>query len=305
MAHAQTVLGKIHVNQLGFVLSHEHLIVKPNNPAPMYKAYTLDDINKSTQESIEFKSVGGQTIVEMTPINYGRDPIALQKIARNSNVNIICTTGFHEKQFLPDWVYTKTDEEIKAIVRSEIVNGIGHTGIFPGVLKIGTSFNKVEFIEKRLIKIISEIHHETGLPISTHCGKGTMSLEQAKLFLEYGVKPSRVILGHVDTMNDASLLLKICELGFNVQVDHVGRDLINKDQEKISLIRSVIENGYIDQLFISGDMGKKEYLHAYGGEPGLSYFLKSLKEELLKYISLEQFNQIFMSNPQRFFAIED
>jgi len=302
-AYAQTVLGKIPSEKLGVTLSHEHLIVKPNNSDSYYEQYTLDDAGKSTEETISFKQSGGNTIVEMTPINYGRNPLLLKKISENAGIHIICTTGFHEEKFLPNWIFSMDDDSIKQKLLNEINIGIDGTTIKPGVLKIGTSLNKVTETEKRLIRIVSDVHKETGLPISTHCSKGTKAIEQARFFLENGVDPSRVIIGHVDIPNDIELLIELCRLGFNVQIDHVGRDLANNDATKVKLIVDVINAGYINQVFLSGDMGKKGYLPAYGGTPGLSYFLKDLKGELMKKISEEDYYHILKINPRRFFTI--
>jgi phosphotriesterase-related protein len=50
------------------VYAHEHLLVKPVSDELKYLDYTLDDIEKSANETKNFQRSGGGTIVEMTPI---------------------------------------------------------------------------------------------------------------------------------------------------------------------------------------------------------------------------------------------
>ena len=71
---AQGILGELDAEQIGFTLSHEHLITTP----PLWRIkedpdYVLDDIAKSEAELRSFASAGGRTLVEGTAIDYGRD----------------------------------------------------------------------------------------------------------------------------------------------------------------------------------------------------------------------------------------
>ena len=57
-------------------------MVKPQLPDEYYIPYTLDDEAASTEETRSFSAAGGETLVEMTPINYGRNVKAYQRIAQ-------------------------------------------------------------------------------------------------------------------------------------------------------------------------------------------------------------------------------
>lgn len=54
------------------------------------------------------------------------------------------------------------------------------------------------------------------------------------------------------------------------------------------MIVDLLEAGCLDHVCLSGDMGKVNYLPAYGGEPGLAYILTGLKRELLREQNLLQ-----------------
>ena len=144
---------------------------------------------------------------------------------------------------------------------------------------------------------------ELGLPISTHCDKGTMGLEQAEILKSLGVDLSRVLLCHIDSRMDIEYAMKICELGANICLDHVGRELADRDQFRVEMITELVRAGFAGRVTLSGDMGKKGYLPAYGGKPGLAYILTDLRGELMKYISGEDFRRLTVENPARIFAV--
>ena len=298
-----TVLGEIPSNNLGVTFSHEHLAMNPGDPT-RYGDSIFDDIEKIKQDVAEFTSTGGKTIVEMTPLNFGRDVMAYREISKATGIHVICATGFHKEEFIPPWLNTISNGEIIDLLKGEIGQGISDTGIRPGVIKIGTSHNHITAVEKRFVEIACIVQQETMLAISTHCDKGTMALELCGLLTEFGAHPDKVILGHVDIPNDGEYLKTICSLGFNVQIDHVGRDKTHQDILKINLIKTLIESGFIDQIFLSGDMGKRTYMKSYGGWPGLGYILREFKGHLLENgITEMEIEQILVKNPRRVFGI--
>ena len=48
--------------------------------------------------------------------------------------------------------------------------------------------------EKRSIEAVARVHRDTGIPISTHCVKGTMGMDQLRLLEKHGVDPKNVLL---------------------------------------------------------------------------------------------------------------
>ena len=59
---------------------------------------------------------------------------------RTSGIHIILSTGFYKEPFLPEFVHTQTPEELAGLVESEILEGIGDTGLHASVIgEFGTS----------------------------------------------------------------------------------------------------------------------------------------------------------------------
>lgn len=299
---AMTVNGEIAGTELGSTYVHEHLIVQPQSSDEKYIPYTLKDEIASTKEAVSFAQAGGGTLVEMTPIYFGRDPKAYRRIARAAGIHVICCTGFHKQEFLPPWFEEKSDMQLFDLLMKEVQDGLDHTGIRPGVIKLGTSFNTITPNEQRVIRAVARVHLSTGIPISTHCDKGTMGLEQIRLLEESGVDPARVLLCHVDIPKNINYVKELCRTGTNVCFDHVGRELADKDTFRVEMICRLLDAGFGKQITLAGDMGKKEYLPAYGGTPGFRYVLESLRKELEDRISKQEFEEILIYNPRRILA---
>ena len=304
-SQVMTVSGFVDAEQLGTVYAHEHLIVQPQISEDQYILYTLKDEKASFKEAESFANAGGKTIVEMTPIYYGRDVWAYQRIAKEAGIYVVCCTGFHKELFMPPWFKEKKLSELYDLVVDEINNGMDGTLIQPGVIKMGTSFETITKQEEKSIEIVAKIHRDTGIPISTHCDKGTMGIEQLDMLEHYGVFPEEVLLGHIDSKHDIDYAKELCKRGATICIDHVGRCLSDKDAFCVRMITDLVEDGFADHVVLSGDMGKMDYLLAYGGTPGLKYILTDLKNTLLKHISEEDFWKMLIKNPQRFLSGSD
>ena len=71
-----------------------------------------------------------------------------------------------------------------------------------------------------MIEAVAIAQKETGVCINTHTASGTMALEQAERFIHYGVKPDRIIIGHVQRNPDVWYHKKILALGVNFMYDN-------------------------------------------------------------------------------------
>ena len=207
-----TVLGPVATSDLGVTYIHEHLYVKPNE-LPRYYPYTLDNIGKSIEEARSFRAAGGRTMVEMSPLNFGRNTEVLRFIAQKADINVVCITGLHKQEHLPKWFDELDDAEVSHVLIDEIEGGIGYSHVKPGAIKIGTSLNEITPAEHRSIRLCGTVARDFGLPMITHCDKGTMGLEQIKLLGEIGVSPERICLSHVDLTLDVDYLKRICDTG--------------------------------------------------------------------------------------------
>ena len=129
----QTVLGPVAASELGTILPHEHLVidflpfwVPPEDDADLEVALgpfdasrrarvnhnpelVLDAIGNPTAHTLvaelaEYSSLGGNTLVEVTPIGVGRHPGVLVGMSRLSGLHIVMSTAFYVEPFHPPFL---------------------------------------------------------------------------------------------------------------------------------------------------------------------------------------------------------
>jgi phosphotriesterase-related protein len=287
---------------LGFTYSHEHLIAVP--PASQKdRDLELSDYEKSLQELAYFKEAGGQTLVEASTLDYGRDVSLLASMAEASGVNVVATSGFNKHIYFPDWVGERSIEDISELLVREIMKGVDSTDVRAGFLKSGSSYNLVHPLEEKATRAVARAQLETGAPVWLHTEAGTMGMEMLDILEEEGVDPGKVAVGHCDRNADPYYHLQLAKRGAYVQFDGPGKVKYYPDSARVGLIKNLLEHGYLERLLISGDMGRQSYLHAYGGGPGFPYILTKFIPRLLdEGLGKQEIDLIFVENPAHWLA---
>ena len=130
------------------------------------------------------------------------------------------------------------------------------TTIRAGAIKIGTSA-LMRPSEKAVHIAAAMASRQTGCPITTHTTNGG-GLEQARLLLESGADPARVIIGHQGHMDDGrnaeagDYHLEIARLGCYLQFDRVGGGNYDCDKQA-RLIHNLVAGGFERQILVSHD----------------------------------------------------
>lgn len=287
----------------GITLIHEHTTID------LSRIKGIDDTNlnckdETIEEFKELYDLGVRNIIDVTACGMGRNVDYVNEVAEKSKINIIQSTGFYKEPFLPDFVYEYTVEELKDFMVNEIQNGIDGTNTKPGVIgEIGTSKDSFEEMEKKVFEAAIKAHLETGTIISTHTSLGTMAREQAKLFIERGVNPKKVIIGHQDLSEDLEQIKYLINEGFWVAFDTIGKNNYVLDTEKIKFLVDLQENNMIDSIVMSMDITRKSNMKYMGGI-GYTYlftdFVPMMKEA---GITDESINKIFVENPKKIFGV--
>jgi len=298
----RTVLGDITSDELGFTYSHEHLFAVPPS-SQKDRDLELSDYDKSLEELVSFKSAGGQTLVEASTIDYGRNASAYKKMALASGVNVVCTTGFNKQIYYPLWVSEKSIEEIADLMIRDIEVGIDGTEVKAGFLKTGSYYNLIHPLEEKVTHAVALAYKKTGAPIWVHTEVGTMGLEMVELLEKDGVPLQDVAIGHLDRNCDPFYLLSIAKKGVYVQFDGPGKVKYYPDSTRIEMLKILRDAGYLNQILISGDMGRASYLKAYGGGPGFEFIIKKFIPRMLaEGFTENEIKTIFYDNPKRWLA---
>jgi cytochrome P450 len=107
MAEIMTVKGPVSADRLGVTLPHEHLLVDLVRVTRNFD-HLLHDVGLAAAEAGRCKLAGGQTPVDMTGRNLGRDPISRREIATQTGVNIVIGCGWDREPYLDREVYKCT-----------------------------------------------------------------------------------------------------------------------------------------------------------------------------------------------------
>ncbi|TDO94175.1 phosphotriesterase-related protein [Halanaerobium saccharolyticum] len=306
MQKINTLTGEIEVEDLGFVRMHEHLLTDPPDLRVKKDSdYVLDSPRKAVEELRKLEKTEVNTFVDGTTIDYGRNIDQMAKIAKRTEINILATSGFNRGLFFEDWVHNYSLAELTELLIREVTEGIDGTDLKAAILKAGSDYNRITKSEEKTFVAAANAHLETGASIKTHTEMGTMGMEQLDIFEREGVDLARVLLIHMDRNLDYGYHRRALERGANIMYDGPSKIKYYADQKRIDMLKKLVDDGFINQLFISNDMGRKSYLKSYGGGPGWEYIQHKFIPRLLREgFTQGQIDTIFIDNPKRFLPFQ-
>lgn len=332
---AMTVTGPVAASELGLSLLHEHVICdmrtlmgtpgKSSGPVTLESAaavrwdpytstdnYLLDDVDLATTELAPFARAGGRTIVDCTPSRY-RFPQQLREVAEHSGLNVVMGGGHYLEKSHPAGLAERSLEEIAGAVIAEARDGVGDSGIRPGIIgEIGTGA-PMTAAEEHVLRAMGWAQRESGLSITVHVhpwGRGGHRVLDA-LFAE-GVPPERIVLNHAfvdidQPTYEEELLARGATLGYDMfGFDHslfrVGR-YPPTDFDVATEVARLAAAGYADQLILSGDVCVKTRLLAYGGW-GYAHVLEHVVPLLRELgVGEAELDRILVGNPRRLLTV--
>jgi len=296
----ETILGPVPASALGWTYVHEHVLTRP----PDWRLaedpdFLLDSPERSLEELERFRAAGGGTLVDATARDWGRDARAVLEVALRTSVHIVAVTGWNRGDYGQE-ALGASEAELVAIMLGDLREGMDGTEARAGIAKLGTSDGVVLPVEERIARAVGRVQAETGCPLLTHTTRGTMAREQLDLLESVGADLSRVALSHMDQNLDFALLDELCSRGASVIFDGVSKAKYASDEVRIDMLRRLAEAGHAERLLVSGDMGRRSYLMAYGGAPGFGHILGEFVPRLRREGFPEKLVEtIFVCNPAR------
>ncbi|XP_009868793.1 PREDICTED: phosphotriesterase-related protein isoform X2 [Apaloderma vittatum] len=295
---AQTVLGLVEPDRLGYTLTHEHLTMNYSScfcpPSPGQESLSRGPIEMKNlfwikqnpyshkenlllyqetdavkEELLHFKAAGGGTIVENTTTGIGRDMNTLKKLAEETGVHIIAGAGFYVDSTHSAQTQAMTVEQLTDIIVDEILNGADGTNIKCGVVgEIGCSWPLTQS-EHRVLQATAQAQSQLGCPVIIHPGRDSDSPFQIiRILQEAGADASKTVMSHLDR------------------------------------IQMLIDEGYEDRILMAHDVHTKNRLMKYGGH-GYSHILKNIVPKMLiRGISQDKIDKILLANPKRWLTFK-
>ena len=261
----KTVLGPIDPEKIGTTSMHEHILwLTPGWQFAPEAGEIFDSkkiFDKIREDLIDYRSAGGQTIVDCSGIGLGRDVDFYAALSKASGVNIVACTGFWaERKILPYFALKDVDYLTDLFVR-ELTHGMGTTGIRAGVIKVGNSKKGISAVEEKTYRAAARASRKTGAAIITH--GVNFALRQLELLLSEGAQPDRIVISHCDAAYSLDLQrdIEIARKGAYVGYDHIGIEphlsqaaYAMSDDKRVALCKAFIDAGYTEHLVLSCDV---------------------------------------------------
>ena len=294
------MLGPVPAEALGFVYVHEHVLTRqPAWRLAQDPDFLLDSPERSLEELERFRAAGGGTLVDATARDWGRDARAALPVARRTSVHIVAVTGWNRGDYGEE-ALAASEEELVGVMLGDLSSGMDGTEARAGIAKLGTSEGVVLPVEERIARAVGRVQAETGCPVLTHTTRGTVAPEQLDLLEAAGADLSKVALSHMDQNLDLLLLDELCSRGAYVCFDGVSKAKYAPDEARIEMLLRLVDAGHAERLLVSGDMGRRSYLVAYGGTPGFGHIFSEFVPRLRREgFSDELVETIFVRNPAR------
>ena len=306
-----TVLGEINENDLGVTSSHEHIFIDMrkcvditgNEPQYFYDKINmsnraelfsdpyavldnalLDGTDDAIKEVEYFKDCGGQTIVDCTLDEIGRNPLELKKISEKTGVNIIIGCGHYYQKAHSPYVKTASVQDLVNEMQTDILCGVKGTDVKAGIIgEIGTSAVMSDD-EKKVLRAAGIVGAMTGKAIHVHTDLYTENgFEIIDILTAEGVKPEKICIDHVDVLLRPDYIHALLDRGVYVEFDNFGKEFYVSekrrfayDLERIKLLKALLNEGYSQKILLCNDICLKTMWKKYGGN-GYAHILRTVK----------------------------
>lgn len=315
----QTVTGPIPAADLGRTLMHEHLTIgyagfeaHSSRPGPD----RAEMVAVCTDRISQLQDLGYSSLLDPCPADLGRDVDLMVEVSEATGFNIVCATGLYKEEEggTAYWHFRSQFEDVGAVMAdqfiAELTDGVGSTGVRPGVIKCATGPGTMSEYERTVFEAAAVASVSTGVPITTHTDRGTMGDLQQEVLTDGGVPAHRVIVGHSCGTTDTDYHLRIAGRGSYLGFDRFGIGTLMPDADRVASLVRLLESGAGDRVVVSHDS-----VWCWRGEPfppALAGQLADLFDptrfdrEIVPMlhdhgVTDEQIDTLVVDNPRKFF----
>lgn len=267
MPHLHTTHGPLIASQLGMILPHEHIFVDLRSPSvpDFAQAEEKDVVSLMAPELERARQAGITALVECTPEGVGRRADLVLAVAHAANFPVVLPTGIYREPWVPAWAQRASEDELATWMQSELVNGIGATGVRAGFIKLSAGDDGLRPVEAKILRAAARAALATGALIGSHTIRGRVVQDQLDLLESTGLSPKRFIWIHTQAEPDLDLHLAVARRGAWLEYDGIGGGL--SDEDYIERIRRALQAGFGGQVMLSMDRGWYSPGQPGGGSP--------------------------------------
>jgi predicted metal-dependent phosphotriesterase family hydrolase len=327
----QSVTGPVGPDALGVTLPHEHVFINMTPTEARGGYMTVWEERRADLE--RFKAAGGQTVWDVTngelsnyaaPVYFDRDPghalqnaitgsrsvanvLATKAMAQAVGLTVILGTGhYFEKYFDVNWFDRNSTDMIAEFLVADLEQEIPGTGVRAGFIgEVASDLPYITAREERSFRASGRAAARTGVMVTTHAPTFPTAEMQIDILTQEGVDPSRIVIGHTDTVKNLDYSLDLLRRGVYIEYDcmmavKMGGEIVeNELQRRIEYLRALVERGFAEMILLSQDVSERPHQHAHGG-PGLTFLFEEFTDAAIAAgIDAEVLKLMFTDNPRR------
>lgn len=292
----KTVLGEVKESALGVTLSHEHICCYSDYAYRMAKEAYL---NKERLVSVSVaylkrlkEKYALSTFVDCTPVNIGRDIDLLKRVSEQSEVHIVCSTGFYYTEEAV--LYSTPAEKLCDFMVTDAC------AVNAAAIKCAVENATLGDYQRKVLYACARAHLCLGLPIVLHTNAKNQNARKAlEILLGEGVAPKAITVAHLSDTENLEYVKEMASYGCFIGLDRLygitSEEYISK---KINSILELCRAGYEDQILLSHDapfFNGFETDPKTNEEPRLSYVFEHILPRLTRALA----DKIMLENPAR------
>ena len=308
-----TVTGPVDPGDLGVTMAHEHVLI---TSAGINRTYPeLAERERTLEKAIDrlgaAREGGLDTIVDVTPMDLGRDAALLREVSEATGVKIVAATGVWFD--VPRIFWAMEPAEIAPLFVREIEEGIEDSGVRAGVIKVASHIGGVTPQAEIVLRAAAIAQSQTGVPISCHSyAPERVGDHQLEILTSAGVDPSRIYIGHSDDSDDMDYLSGVVERGAWLGLDHLTfghREGALSLERRLENLLRLLDSGHAGRIMFGQDwavnmpvlgaqlLREREAYNPHGYLFCINVVIPRLREMGVDNATIEQ---ITVENPRRF-----
>ena len=263
MAILRTVLGDIPADQMGITYAHQYVVIgyagaRQEMGDRFDREAVLTEICDDLGKAVEAHGV--RTVVDVTPLEVGRDVDILRGVAERLSINVVAATGFFAQlNGMPFyWRFMDVEKFEERMIR-EITEGTEPNKVKCGVIRVAIGEATLREREEKAFRAAARVSKKLGVAISVFTRDGWLDeypgpLQALDIMLSEGADPARIYVGHLEHIEgNFPMLLQVAQRGCYITFDIVGRHKELWDPIRVAMVSGLVAAGYGNRIILSMD----------------------------------------------------